>query len=366
MNSSLLKKAIIFNFLFVISFTVIYFDAVNSIKVSLFYIFGLFTIILGWSLPTIKSSSKILKFEVKSTYVWILFIVYALIVSRLRGFSVSNLTEVFSDRNDFISSQEGNGIIFILFFEVFFGYWLACFFNKRISIPVFLLIILIFTILSFSRSYFFYTIIAIFVKSKFSLKSFLYLIILAVLSTSLLLLRFNTFDLGELINNEIFQELFTKYPFVGIARLELDESIDFTFYNYLSSFIMPYDIITLGVIENIFALEKGLLSYSRSVGNELGEFVSIKMLSRGTLDSFNAFGTILYPFKFMGMFSFLVLFINSFLNSLIFQLTYIKKNESYTILSFILCVGSLISLFNTLIIFGILLNFIFPIRYKHE
>lgn len=363
---SYLYRSIIFNLVFISCFILIYIEFNSTLFISMFYLFGLAVIACGWMIPHLRKSSSFIHINLKPSFVWIAFFLYSLVILKLRGYEWNNLLGFFDDRGEFVSSQEGKGIFFILFFEVFFGYWLACFFKKSISTSIFLLIIVIFTLLAFSRSYFFYLLIAILVTSKITFKNILVISLIIGLSTIMLLIRFGTVSLFDLAKNPLFVELFTKYPFVGIARLSIAEDMNMSFYNYFSSLIMPYDIISYGFVENLLNLDKGVLSYSRQVGGELGLFKDIPMLSKGTLGSFNAFGTVLFPFKFYGIFSFVMVLIVSFFNSLLFKLSDIKRNESMMILAFILCSGTLISIFSTLILMGILIGYLFPLTKKNE
>ncbi|MNJ97030.1 hypothetical protein D3C87_147670 [compost metagenome] len=362
MNSVL--RAVSLNILFLVCF-VLLFRQYNIAGLVTFYVFGIVIVFFSWSLPyriKLNRLPSITNRRVKPIFVGFIFILFSIVIAHLRGINIFDLLAVFSDREAFVATQDGMGFIFIVYFEIFFGFWLANFFLGKLSIFQLFLIVLLFTVLSFSRAYFFYLLVAYIVNMNFNLRNIIGITVFFILSCSILLLRFNTIDIGILLNNPVVIELFTKYPFVGIARLGVDEPVTISYYNYFTAGIMPFDFLSFGTLENLFHLDKGSISYSRFVGNSLVDFKELPILSSGELSSFNAFGTLFYPFKFFSYFSFIYLFIVSLLNSLVFKLIGVDKNQAYKVLSFLLIAGILISLFNTLVIIGILLGYYFSLK----
>lgn len=359
-----LIKASLFNVVFVIFFIGIYGSVAGAAYLSFYYLLGISVLSIGWLLPHWHQKKSLVNFPIKASWVWTSFFIYLLFILKLRGITLGNITSMFDDRGEFVASQEGMGIFFIVFFEIFFGYWLATFFKKNISGRLFLFLILVYTLLSYSRSYFFYFLTAYFVTNKLTFKNVMIFFTVITFSVALLLIRFNTIDIASLANNSIFVELFTKYPFVGIARLGIKEDVQLSFYNYFSALIMPYDVLTYGLFENILGLGKGNLAFSRNVGEELSQFKEIYFFSNGAMSSFNAFGTILFPFKTVGKYSLALTFFCSLFNSMLFKIANIDRKDAVTILSFLLSAGILISFFNTLILFGLMLGYLFPYAKK--
>lgn len=115
-----------------------------------------------------------------------------------------------------------------------------------------------------------------------------------VLGAVLLTITFSVLYLraGDVIFDlDVFSLFFLTYPFVGLGRLlESSVSADVNFYHVISILIKPIDAVFF-VIDYLSGL-KGSLSAARFVGAELTQFVYLPLLG----DSYNAFGTLLYPF----------------------------------------------------------------------
>ena len=361
-------KAILINVFFLLCFTLIY-KKYDIAPLVIYYMLGIVCVCTSWILPfriKMKTFPAIKKMQIKPYIAILIFFVFSIFIAKVRGINIFDLLSVFTDRESFVDTQEGMGIVFIAYFEIFFGFWLANFFLEKISIFHLFLIVLIFTLLSFSRAYFFYLLVAYVVRMQFNLKNTTIVVLFFLFSCSLLLLRFNTTDINVLLDNPVVVELFTKYPFVGIARLGIEENLPISYYNYFTGLIMPYDFLSFGTVENILHMEKGYFSYSRHVGEALGEFKELPILSSGELSSFNAFGTLFFPFKFFSNLSLIYLFLISFINAIVFRLARVKMEQAYRVLAFLLVAGILISLFSTLLLIGILLGYCFSLKIQND
>ncbi|TCP29375.1 hypothetical protein [Sphingomonas sp. BK235] len=102
--------------------------------------------------------------------------------------------------------------------------------------------------------------------------------------------------LGEgIFDSETSSIFYLTYPLIGLGRLwGLTPGYDITFYQYLSLFFKPLDAV-LFVVDYV-GNYSGELSTGRFIGIELLRFEYIQYLQ----GAYNAFGTILYPFIYIG------------------------------------------------------------------
>lgn len=128
--------------------------------------------------------------------------------------------------------------------------------------------------------------------------------VLLIFTTGILYLR-----VGEgIFDAEVFKLFFFTYPFVGIARLiETTASSDVNSFHIISVFLKPVDVFFFAI--DYLAGLQGSLSSTRLVGAELTQFKYLPLLG----NSYNAFGTVAFPFIlvfgwFFGL-SFFVIFI---------------------------------------------------------
>jgi hypothetical protein len=214
-----------------------------------------------------------------------LYIVTIYLVFLACNFYLNNAWE---NRADFFEGGKYSPAIFgMLINEVFLAYLMAKIIFIKFEKKYFLIFLLC-SIVYYSRAPLILLSIVLLVTNKIKNSTKVFLIILLIfLSVLILYLRFgNLLDLMRQV-----PEFYGGYPLVGIGRLLVTElNSEATFLNFLSIIFRPLEIVFFPA-DYFFNLE-GHLSAARFAGNELNKFVYVEILN----SSYNAFGTILFPY----------------------------------------------------------------------
>ena len=220
-------------------------------------------------------------------FILILFCVYA-VGSRLLTVVISG---GWADRSQFfVDGELRPTMVDFIFNELMIYYLLIRVIIYRFNLPICLLIV--------ASGFSYYTRVpitllffAIAVSTKLDLRWKIWTgLAVIVASFSLLYLRIG----DDLIYSENSSIFYLIYPMIGLARLwQTTQSIDVNAWHYATLAFKPLDAVMFLV--DYFGVHGGQLSAARFSGMELSQFEYIQSLQ----GSYNAFGSILYPFVYI-------------------------------------------------------------------